>query len=82
MASTGPPGPVVITAWSLLPNDSIFRRHWNPFHSERSLLLEAICTMRLATLQYGQSYQVSIYSGDTGIRELAIHGLKPVFGKC
>lgn len=55
MASTGPPGPAVITDWSFLPNDSIFRRHWNPFHSERSLLLDAICTMRLATPQYGQS---------------------------
>ena len=55
MASISPPGPGATTDSSLLPNASIFRRHWNPFHAERSLLLDAICTMRLATPQYGQS---------------------------
>lgn len=55
MASISPPGPGVTTDSSLLPNASIFRRHWNPFHVERSLLVDAICTMRLATPQYGQS---------------------------
>jgi hypothetical protein len=65
----------------LLPNASIFRRHWNPFHVERSLLVDAICTMRLATPQYGQSDcdQFNVLYSD---RIVCIHGLRPVLEKC
>lgn len=42
IASISPSGPVATIASSLSPNASIFRRHWKPFHEERSWLPAAI----------------------------------------
>lgn len=53
--SISPPGPAITIASSSLPKVSIFRRHWKPVHWLMSSLLDAIWTMRRATLQYGQS---------------------------
>lgn len=84
MASISPPGPGATTDSSLLPNASIFRRHWNPFHAARSLLLDAICTMRLATPQYGQSDgdQFIVFVQIRSVGMVRVHGLRPVLEKC